>query len=365
MKPKRILAIDGGGVRGVVPIEVLSRLEEKLGARVGRPDFRLADHFDLVAGTSVGAIIASAVALRIPMREIRDFMMGNARAMFRPAGWRRWFYYWYDKRQLEDELKSWFGVDTMLGSERLRTLLLLVMRNASTDSPWLVSNCPAAPYNQRDRDDCNLDLKLWQLARASAAAPAYFEPEVVSLGRARAYRFVFVDGGLTGFNNPAFKAFLYATTEPYGLGWKAGEDELSVVSVGTGELRQQDAVLEPGRMSLWYNLQEIPRALIYAAGREQDLLCRTFGRCRLGEPIDLELGDLRTVRTAVEPKLFTYFRINASLTHAGLAELGCSTVDPDHVNRLDGAQFVDELSQVGRALAERALSDALLKQLSP
>jgi len=365
MRPKRILAIDGGGVRGVIPIEVLTSLEDTLASRTGNPGLRLADHFDLVAGTSVGAIIASAVALRIPMREIRDFMMGNARAMFRPAGWRRWFYYWYDKRQLEDQLKSWFGQDTTLGSERLRTLLLLVMRNASTDSPWLVSNCAGAPYNQRERDDCNLDLKLWQLARASAAAPAYFEPEVVSLGRARAYRFVFVDGGMTGFNNPAFKAFLYATTEPYGLGWTAREDELLVVSVGTGELRQQDAVLEPGRMSLWYNLQEVPRALMYAAGREQDLLCRTFGRCLMGEPIDLEVGDLHAVRTAVQPKLFTYFRINASLTRAGLAELGCPHVDPNHVNRLDGAQYVDELSEVGRALAGRALTDVLLKQIGP
>jgi hypothetical protein len=284
--------------------------------------------------------------------------------MFRPAGWMRRLYYRYDKRQLEAELKAWFGAETTLGSDRLRILLLLVMRNASTDSPWLVSNNPGSPYNRRDRDDCNLDLKLWQLARASAAAPAYFEPEVVTLGHASTYRFVFVDGGLTGFNNPAFKAFLYATTEPYGIGWPAAEDRLVLVSVGTGELRQQDLVLEPGRMTLWYTVQEVPRALIYAAAREQDLLCRTFGRCLMGEPIDLEVGDLHTARTAVEPKLFTYYRINARLTREGLDALGCPRVDPDHVQRFDGVTHVDELREIGRALAERSVTEPLLARLS-
>jgi hypothetical protein len=361
---KRILAIDGGGVRGVIPVEVLTHLEEALAARAGSPESRLADHFDLVAGTSAGAIVASAIALRIPMREIRDFVLGNATTMFRRAGWTRRLHYRYDKRQLEAELKAWLGEDTTLGSDRLRTLLLLVMRNASTDSPWLVSNNASSPYNRRDRDDCNLDLSLWQLARASAAAPAYFEPEVVTLGRARTYRFVFVDGGLTGFNNPAFKAFLYATTEPYGIGWAAGEDKLLLVSVGTGELRQQDLVLRPGRMTLWYTVQEVPRALIYAATREQDVLCRTFGRCLMGEPIDLEVGDLREVRTAVEPKLFTYFRINARLTREGLTELGCPRVEPAHVQAFDGARHVDELRDVGRALARRAVTRDLLERLA-
>src|SRR5262245_19785119 len=150
---KRILTIDGGGVRGMIPIEVLVRMEEALAARTGTRDVRLADHFDLVAGTSVGAIIASAVALRISMREIRDFMRDNSTAMFRPAGpLSRLYHHWYDKQQLEAELIRWFGADTTLGSDRLRTLLLLVMRNASTDSPWIVSNNGRAQYNQRDRD---------------------------------------------------------------------------------------------------------------------------------------------------------------------------------------------------------------------
>jgi uncharacterized protein len=358
---RRILAIDGGGVRGIIPIEVLARLEARLAAMSGRPEARLADYFHLVAGTSCGAIIASAIALGIDLHEIRDFVLANTRTMFRRAGWRNLLSHRYDKRDLERNLRDWFGSDTTLGSERLRAIVLLVMRNASTDSAWLVSNNPRAPFNARHLDDCNLDLKLWQLARASAAAPSYFEPEVVTLGRARPYRFVFVDGGLTGFNNPAFKAFLYATTDAYGLGWPAGEDQLLVLSVGTGTWRQQSPTLTPSQMHLLYTVREAPRALILAADREQDILCRTFGRSVLGAPLDLELGDLHAARTAVEPKLFTYARINAELTAEGLATLGCPDVLPAHVGRLDGADYIDECRRVGAALAEQAITNELLE----
>ena len=68
------------------------------------------------------------------------------------------------------------------------------MRNATTDSPWPISNNPYAKYNERSRLDCNLALPLWQLVRASTAAPTYFPPEVVVVGNRE---FIFVDGGVT------------------------------------------------------------------------------------------------------------------------------------------------------------------------
>jgi uncharacterized protein len=75
---------------------------------------------------------------------------------------------------LEEKLKEGFGETTGLGSDKLNTLLLVVMRNVTKDSPWPVTNNPRAKYNDRGRQDCNLDLPLWQLVRASMAAPTYF-----------------------------------------------------------------------------------------------------------------------------------------------------------------------------------------------
>ena len=68
--PKRILAIDGGGVRGIVALEFLERIESELSERAGKPTL-LCDHFDLVGGTSTGAIIATGLALGLSVAEIR------------------------------------------------------------------------------------------------------------------------------------------------------------------------------------------------------------------------------------------------------------------------------------------------------
>src|SRR5437867_3320306 len=130
--------------------------------------------------------------------------------------------YKFRDEKLSKRLQEQFKAET-LGSDRLRTLLLLIMRNASTDSPWPVSNNPRAKYNNRCHKDCNLDLPLWQLIRASAAAPTYFPPETVRLGEKE---FIFIDGGITMYNNPAFQAFLMATVEPFNLNWPAGEAQL-------------------------------------------------------------------------------------------------------------------------------------------
>jgi uncharacterized protein len=361
---RRILAIDGGGIRCLIAIEVLRALEARLAAASGDPQRRLCQHFDLVAGTSGGAIIATAVALGLPMHEIRDFVVANAHNMFREAPWTARFWSWYDKSELEANLKQWFGEQTTLGSERLRSLLLLVMRNWSTDSPWIVSNHPGAPFNARHLDDCNLDLKLWQLARASAAAPAYYAPETIRFGRERPYEFIFVDGGLTGFLNPAFKAFQFATTEPYGVRWPADEQRLALVSVGAGEVRHQRVGKDARDITLWRAVLGMPNAMLAATVREQDLLCRTFGRCVTGDAIDLEVGDLRSAATAVELRLFRYHRLSASLTEAGLARIGCAHIRPRDVARIDAVDQLEAFTQIGQAIAERTL-DAVMEDVLP
>src|SRR5262249_51646558 len=156
--------------------------------------------------------------------------------------------------------------DHRLGTRALKTYLMLVLRNATTDSPWPLSNNPAAKYNDHDRSDCNLKLPLWQLVRASTAAPTYFPPEVIRFGDA--YDFVFVDGGVTMYNNPAFQLFLMATIKPYRLQWPAGEKQMLVVSVGTGAAADANKNLAPSQMNIVYNASSIPSALMFAAANE-------------------------------------------------------------------------------------------------
>jgi patatin-like phospholipase/acyl hydrolase len=355
--PKKILALDGGGIRGMITVEVLAEIENLLRRKLGRgDDFRLADYFDFVAGTSTGAIIAACISVGMTVSEIRAFYLSSGEEMFDKASLLKRFRHKYEDEKLAGKLQAVFGKDATLGSDKLKTVLMMVMRNATTDSPWPMSNNPFAKYNQRlredgsPRDNCNLDVSLWQLIRASTAAPVYFPPEVVKVG---SQEFVFVDGGITMYNNPAFQAFLMATVAPYKMEWPAGEDKLLVVSIGTGTSPQANADLNPNEMNLMYNASSIPSALMSAALNEQDLLCRVFGHCLAGDELDREVGDLKSEKGPVGPnKLFTYVRYNAELTFEGLKRLGLSGIKPEHVQQLDSVEHVTELQQVGQAVAK-------------
>jgi uncharacterized protein len=325
----------------------------------------LAQFFDFVAGTSTGAIIAACVSSGMTVSEIREFYLSSGKEMFDKAFLLKRFRAKYEDEKLAKKLQVVFGKETTLGSDTLQTVLMMVMRNATTDSPWPVSNNPFAKYNLRLRDDgnprdnCNLDLPLWQLIRASTAAPVYFPPEVVKVG---SQEFIFVDGGITMYNNPAFQAFLMATLEPYKMDWAVGEDQLLVVSIGTGASPLANADLAPGDMNLLYNAGSIPSALMSAALNEQDLLCRVFGRCLAGDLLDREVGDLKMAKGPLGTnKFFTYVRYNTELTSEGLTELGLVQIKPEQVQQLDSVKYIGELQQVGRAVAKQVLREHFAK----
>lgn len=365
--PYKLLALDGGGIRGIITIEVLGEMERMLQDKLGAgDDFTLAQYFDYVAGTSTGAVIATCLSLGMRVDEIRKFYLESAELMFEKAALFKRLRYKFEDEPLANKLRTVFAEKTgednpTLGSAGLKTLLMMVLRNATTDSPWTLSNNPKAKYNcPADRAGCNLALPLWQVVRGSTAAPVYFPPEQIDIGN---QKFVFVDGGVTMYNNPAFQLFLMATAEPYNLGWKTKRPEdMLVVSIGTGTSPQPNGELDPDQMNLLFNASTIPSALMFAALNEQDFLCRVFGRCLEGDPLDRELGSMvdgsgaHGFRGPADPKLFTYIRYNAELTKDGLAQLGVGEIEAEHVQKLDSVKYKHELQRVGGAVAKSKVS---------
>lgn len=354
--PRKLLALDGGGIRGIITIEVLAKIESLLQEKLGADDkFLLADYFDYIAGTSTGAIIASCLSWGMRVSEVREFYINQGENMFDSASLLKQFQYKFEDKNLAKELREKFqekdGSVATLGSSLLKTLLLMVMRNATTDSPWPISNNPYARYNDPSRPDCNLQLPLWQLIRASTAAPTYFPPEVIEVEKGEP--FVFVDGGITSFNNPAFQLFLMATTKPYKLNWPVGEDKMLLVSVGTGMTPSANKNLKPGEMNLLYNAGAIPSALMFAAQNQQDMLCRIFGKCLEGDIIDQEVGNMIDINAPGGEKLFTYMRYNADLSHEGLSALGLTQINPADVQKMDAVDKIKELQAVGKAIADQ------------
>ncbi|HUA08140.1 MAG TPA: patatin-like phospholipase family protein [Candidatus Acidoferrales bacterium] len=387
--PKKMLAIDGGGIRGLIAIEFLARIEAMLRRELKRENLLLCEYFDYVGGTSTGAIIATLVALGFSVDEIRAFYRDGAEAMFTPAN--QWVAAgrkfkgpvamilgavgllsdgaMFTKKKLEAAIKSVIekktgDAEAIFGSDKLRTLLLIVTRNATTDSPWPLSNNPYAKYNVREPgpdgtlQKSNLDIPLWQLVRASTAAPVFFGPEEIRVPGVTK-PFLFQDGGTTVYNNPAFQMFLMATLPAYNLNWTAAHDQLLLVSVGTGFCESANKNLKENEMNLIYNLQSMPAALMRAATVEQDILCRVFGRVRSEKggmkPIDLEIGDLIGIRSPLSDKLMSYVRYNVDLSEDGLREIGATGIDPKSVQPLDG-KLVGSLEVVGRKAAEHFVS---------
>jgi uncharacterized protein len=362
-QPRKLLALDGGGIRGVMTLEVLAQIESMLQARLGKSDsFVLADYFDYIAGTSTGAIIATCLSLGMRVADIRTFYVDSGQAMFDKASLLKRFVQNKFKDQklaakLQEVIASRSGEpEATLGTAALKTYLMLVLRNATTDSPWTLSNNPDARYNDRSRRDCNLDIPLWQLVRASTAAPTYFPPEVIELPN-QTTPIVFVDGGVTMYNNPAFQLFLMATLKPYRLEWPTGRERMLVVSVGTGAAANANANLSPSEMNIIYNASSLPSALMYAAANEQDFLCRVFGECKHGGELDREVLDMMgptcNGASPVLPKLFTYVRYNADLSRAGLDSLGLPNIDPKNVQQMDSVDHIAELQQVGRQVSKQ------------
>lgn len=350
--PKKILALDGGGIRGAMTIEVLAGIEKMLRDHYGDENLVLADFFDFVGGTSTGAILAASIAKGMTMNALRDFYEDSGPAMFDKASLLRRFRYKYEDEALSEQLKSIFGSDTNLGSDSLKTVLLMVMRNATTDSPWPVSNNPNAMFNNTGDDNDNLKIPLWQLIRASTAAPTYFPPEEIKIGN---NTFLFVDGGVTMYNNPSFQMFKMATMPAYKMNWHTGEERMLIVSVGTGHAPDANKDLDSSDMNLLYAAGSVPSALMAAALHEQDLLCRVFGKCLVGDEIDLEIGDLKDTTAPGGANLFTYLRFNAELTKQGLSKLDLEGIEPKDVQKLDSIEAIGDLQRIGRRVAARTV----------
>jgi len=359
--PRKILALDGGGIRGILTLEILARIEQLLADATGVGDkFRLCDYFDYIGGTSTGAIIAAGLARGMSVKELIDFYQATGPAMFDKAFILNRLKYLYNSEPLAEELQKKFGATTNLTPANLKTLLLVVTRNVTTDSPWPISSNPLARYNDQSRPDCNLFIPLWQLVRASTAAPIYFAPEVLQWDdQDPSKTFKFVDGGVTPYNNPAFLLWRMATQAPFNLNWATGETSLLVVSVGTGSSPQMDADVY-STSNAFQNALHIPSALMHGAQVDQDVNCRTVGRCVYGEPIDREIGDLIPVDDEGKAvplstdlgRSFLYARYNAELTSPWLNKMGMGDIDPGKVSKLDSVDCINDLRRIGQRVAE-------------
>jgi hypothetical protein len=361
---KRILSLDGGGVRGIISIAFLLRIEKLLRERFGAAA-RLGDHFDLIGGTSTGAIIACTLALGYPVERLKDFYMQDARLAFQR---RRWvlplLQSKFDQRMLRQQIEAVVG-DRALDTADLVTGFCLIAKRMDTGSPWIISNDPRAPYWEDAPNHIgNRHYPLLNLVRASTAAPHYFDPELLPIlpeipGRPAGSSFgLFVDGGVSPYNNPALALLQLVTFKAFGIQWPTGIERLGIVSIGTGSFRER---VEPEYVGVGANLRLAFRAL-QSMMRDSESLALTLLQW-LGESpqpwvINSEIGNLAG-ETPPGGKLFHLLRYDVRLEEDWLKrELGVTVTAEKllHLRQMDDTSMVDTLFEIGGLAAERQVT---------
>jgi hypothetical protein len=252
MKPFRknlAIAIDGGGIRGVIVTRALTMLEEKL----GRP---LSEISRLYAGTSTGSIISAALAAGMTASRIHELYLTLGHHIFRQS-WRTFLFpltrYRYPLQPLERALHDQLGDMTMKDLWKDMSLKDVVI---TAFDVLTNETCFIKPWKLQYQD--------WPLVKAvlaSSSVPTYFPPVE---GR-------YVDGGVGSYANPCYVAAYELT---FCLGWKP--EETTLLSFGTG--RSPNAVRpgEASRLEAWQWLDPVLDAFLTSASDQQVRLVDTF-----------------------------------------------------------------------------------------
>ena len=233
-----ILAIDGGGIRGLIPLRILESLEARLRMRgKGKPLHR---YVDMIGGSSIGGLIAAGLAAPRPddtggapaagIAELRRFFEVEAREIFRRkslferfvANPRALLDERYDERPLERMLKDQLGWTSL---QSALTRVVLTAYDIGRREAVFMTNGRQSDGSRPD------DYYFWQAVRATTAAPVYFEPmraENLTKGDER----VLIDGGVV-MNNPTLAVWLEAMK----LDWEPGG--ITILSLGTGADRHR------------------------------------------------------------------------------------------------------------------------------
>jgi hypothetical protein len=209
-------------------------------------------------------------------------------------------------------------------------------------------------FNDETLPDCNLNIPLWKLVRASTAAPTYFAPQEIWLepnNSASARKLE--DGGVTPYNNPAFLLYRMATLPAYRCKWADGEAKMMLVSVGTGCAVTPEPSLRAWGRHILTNARSVPSGLMQRISVENDIKCRTIGRCVFGAKIDEELGDLKhplATQASDLGRRFLYARYDPNVADEGLMATGLSHLTGRKFE-MDNASQLAALSAIGRKYA--------------
>jgi len=225
----KILSIDGGGIRGIIPATILAKIEELTGEPIS-------ETFDLIAGTSTGGIIALGLAMdngrgqpKYSATDLVKLYRDKGHQIFDRNTWHRLRSIGnlrdekYPNENLKKLLKEYFGKKSLKD-----TIPEVIITSYETERriPWIFKSVHAKNSKKK-----NYDFSLVDVALATSAAPTYFEPHKVTY-KTNDY-LSFIDGGVYA-NNPAMCAYVEAKSY-----YKKADKDIQILSLGTGQLTRR------------------------------------------------------------------------------------------------------------------------------
>lgn len=364
-RPRRLLSLDGGGIRGIIPAQILLKIEKLLCNQPNSPWKCLGDYFDFIGGTSTGSIIAAGLAKGMKVQDILDIYTKHGKEIFTQNWFIGQFWSKYDPTNLEKKLQEILG-QTTLGDKELKSYLMLVSQNVTTDRTWFFVNHPNNQFFEQ-----NKNIPLWHLARASSAAPTYFPPHTLNINNGKPNEFV--DGAMSQFNNPSFQLFLETTNKNYGIKWKTGADNLLMISIGTGF---NNHPIPSGKAKDYTIIDWAGHSInnfMEDANIQQNLLMGIIGKppksngskSKNADVTLPEIDNIQELKTGgtlpsnngeidseSNAQLLTYYRHTTSLSKERFQKLGLSHIDPISVSSIDCVDRISELCDIGQAVAE-------------
>ena len=358
--PKRILTLDGGGIRGAMTLEYLAGIEDLLRKRQGGdPAFRLCHYFDLIGGTSTGAIIAACLALGKSVDEVREAYEELGHQVFQRRFWRLGvFKAKFDAEALEAALRYQLGENTTLGGSELLTGLLVVLKRFDTGSPWPLTNNPEGTFYRDTMGEgwfSNADYPLWRVVRASTAAPSYFKPVelIVEPGGKPG---TFVDGGVSTANNPSLQALQVVLLDGFRWNWRPGDKELLLISVGTGRTNPERIAK---RIAGQHALESL-LALMEDCSTLVETQMQWLSQSSSAREIDIEIGNLQNDLLTERP-LLTYHRYDVEFSQKwigkNLPEAGLSDRQLTRLSAMDDPRNISLLQDVGRMAGAKQIDE--------
>ncbi len=226
----KILSIDGGGIRGIIPGTILKYLEEKIQEKTGNSETRISDYFDLLAGTSTGGILTLALICpneqgkaKYSAKKAVGFYIDRGTEIFSVSTRKKITSLGglidekYSVGNLEKVFEEYFGKTKL--SELTKPCLI---------TSYDIKNRKEVFFNKTDAKNPDRDFLITDVARATSAAPTYFEPAHIHSLKGIANPMI--DGGVFA-NNPAMCALVEVTK----LEKVPSLNDIFILSLGTGE----------------------------------------------------------------------------------------------------------------------------------